>query len=117
MSGVRFAVSDVDELWQTNFNTARAHLTSNGVRPTSETLRRINGKARRLADEQTRRQVGDDEVWGMFLNARSRVEYQRPASKLSDLFANPPARSQRRAEAAHRQEVERYEEALRRVPF
>lgn len=87
----------VYELWTVNYDIARVAMTKRaGVSGTE--LKRLNTKAGRLADEQTKRQIRDAEAWQRFTNQRARSSRQsRPGGKLPNPFKGPSARSARRA--------------------
>lgn len=60
----------IDQIWQSNFDVAFRHLTRDRQLPV-EQRDRIAGKARKLADTQTRKEVSPGE-WQRFTNVRAR---------------------------------------------
>ena len=78
-------VEQVDELWTENFYAARVALTRESMNLLDGGLKRLLGKACRLADEQTKRQIRDADAWQRFTNQRARPQ-GRPSDKKCGLF-------------------------------
>jgi hypothetical protein len=98
---MEFATSDVDELWKANYDVALRHLWTDTKKSLQRTeAERIWSKARHLADEQTKKQVNDPDVWQQFSDSRARQPAKdRKFGKMTDPFDGKSARSGRRKSA------------------